>query len=190
MNKSKLGKILLSGAALAILSGCVNTRGIYSEELSTRDVYVTTHSDSDLYYNMKINTEGFEKTNPYIGSGKNMPSIDNKEVKLSIKKVLEKARYYNDEGQYTLTATLKKDHVGAIDRTRKHVINYKLVKDDTKASINNIEEVIFNKDITSHGKTKRDKHFYRNGYFAAHRSGVDSLQNNFKKLTEYISTHE
>lgn len=179
MKISTVYKMAVAGLALAVLSGCANTRAIQSSELDTDYGYAVAQ-ENVLTDNLSVEVEGFKGTSKFGFSGRTMPALDNNEATKALIQVLDSSEFYNSNGEYKLLATLVDDHTGMFTTSRSNIINYKLVN-----TISN--ETVFNEDVKGEGETTVNNHFFGNTYETAHRSGSAALEDNFKKLVNLLS---
>lgn len=182
MKTTNFIKLAIAGLSLAILSGCVNTRAIESNELNTNTGYVASPL-SQVTNNIKVEVDNFKGTSSFGPSLKTMPALDNNEAKEALTSVLKNSGFYNADGDFTLKATMVDPDAGGISKYwRTVIINYKLTN-------NVMNQVVFDEDIVGKGETPNRAVLgvFGNTYEFAHQSGSLALEDNFKSLVNLLS---
>lgn len=179
--KSNFIKLAIAGLSLAILSGCANTRALEVNDVSN-DVGYIAPNESELANNIQVETQDFVGTDKFMLKNQTMPTFNNSEAKKAIIKVLKEANLHNVSGEYKLTASLEKDHVGVFTTSRELIINYKLVNINTN-------QLVFEEIIKTDGSSKSCGMFC-NAYEVAYDSGLDAFDKNFYEMTILVGNHD
>lgn len=180
--KKNIDRLMIVGVLLIVLSGCANTRALEVNDVSN-DVGYIAQNQSVLANNIQVETQDFVGTDKFMLKDQTMPTFNNSEAKKAIIKVLKEANLHNVSGEYKLTASLEKDHVGVFTTRRELIIKYKLVNINTN-------QLVFEEIIKKDGNTTVNNIFFGNTYETAYRSGLDAFNKNFHEMTILIGNHD